>query len=221
MRPAVVVARSSVSPDLGALDDLLARGHAGALDAEACDRCVTLTPAAPGRLRDVAEMLAAQRSAPAVEALLRLPVRTPGVIEGVFQAIAHGVARVREDGRAFERRLALDFRHARARDFSQLLARAHAAATHEPGGAVHFERLTVDERPHYRLRIRPGTWPAGLAGDVQWLHRRLVRLRGTRLWLNGWCFPQDGPVRGPAQTHLVDAWLDWARAQLAKHEAAR
>ncbi len=31
-----------------------------------------------------------------------------------------------------------------------------------------------------------------------------------RLWLDGWCFPVDGPWRAPIQVHLVRAWLGWA-----------
>jgi hypothetical protein len=207
----VAAAEPSVTSDLDTLESLVAQAREGTLSAERCARAVNLATSTPGRRRDVAELLAAQRSAPAVDALLRLPVRTPGVVEGVFQALRQGVARLRPDGEPFPRRLALDFRHARARDFAQLLERAYAVATHDPSTAVAFERLAVDDRPHYRLGVSPGTWPSGLAADVQWLHRRLARLRGTRLWLNGWCFPQDGEVRAPAQTHLVEAWLDWAR----------
>jgi hypothetical protein len=66
------------------------------------------------------------------------------------------------------------------------------------------------------LREGPGTFAGQVAArsqDVQWLHGRLGRLRGTRLWLNGWCFPVDGAWRAPIQVHLVRAWLSWAAGQ--------
>ena len=78
-----------------------------------------------------------------------------------------------------------------------------------------FERLDVGGQPHYRVSLREGRGTlagrvAATAQDVQWLHGRLGRLKGTRLWLNGWCFPVDGPWRAPVQVHLVRAWLSWA-----------
>lgn len=207
--------------ELAELDANLAAALAGSLSADACARCVELASAAPGKMRAVAEALAAQRTAPAVDALLRLPVRTPGVLEGVFQAIRHGVARRRPDTGAFARRLALDFRHGRARDFATIVERAHRAFGADHAEAGRFERLSLDDHPCYRVTVTPGHWPPGLAVDVAWLQRRLGRLRGSRLWLNGWCFPQDGPMPPAAQAHLVDAWLAWACTPRAREGSPR
>jgi hypothetical protein len=130
----------------------------------------------------------------------------------MFQALAHGVVRCRRDGSPCNHMVALDFRHSRARDFSGLLARARMMC----GPA--FERLLVEGRTHYRFSLRAGRGTlagrvAAAAHDLQWLHRRLSRLRGTRLWLNGWCFTAEGAIRPAVQTHLVTAWLGWAAQQ--------
>src|SRR5690606_38426379 len=87
--PAVAAPVASAGLELDELDDLIAMAGRARLTRQACERCVALLAAAPGRTRDVAEALAAQRSAPAVDALLRLPAGTPGRLEGVFQAVRH------------------------------------------------------------------------------------------------------------------------------------
>lgn len=194
------------------LDGLLASSTSAPLSAETCMRMVELVVLAPGRMRRVAEALAAQRSYPAMEALIQLPPNVPGVVEGMFQAFAHGVVRCRLDGSLCNHMIALDFRHSRARDFAGLLTRARAMS----GPA--FERLMVEGRTHYRFSLQAGRGTlagraAAAAHDLQWLHRRLSRLRGTRLWLNGWCFSSEGTVRPAVQTHLVAAWLGWAARQ--------
>jgi len=194
------------------LDGLLASAASSSLSAETCMRMVELVGLAPGRMRRVAETLAAQRSYPAMEALTQLPTHIPGVVEGMYQALAHGVVRCRLDGSPCNHMIALDFRHSRARDFPSLLTRARATS----GPAL--ERLLVEGRTHYRFSLRAGRGTlagrvAAAAHDLQWLHRRLSRLRGTRLWLNGWCFTSEGPVRPAVQTHLVAAWLGWAARQ--------
>ena len=120
--------------------------------------------------------------------------------------------RQRIDGTPCTPMLALDFRHSRARDFDDVIARARSVFGHS------FERLDVEGRTRYRCALWAGRGTlAGRASavshDLQWLHRRLSRLRGTRLWLNGWCF-DDTATMGPAiQVHLVRAWLGWAARQ--------
>jgi hypothetical protein len=194
------------------LDGLLAGAANAPLSADACMQMVELVALVPGRLRRVAETLAAQRSYPAMEALIQLPTHVPGVVEGMYQALAHGVARCRLDGSPCNHMIAIDFRHSRARDFASLLTRARAMS----GPA--FEQLLVEGRTHYRFSLRAGRGTlagrvAAAAHDLQWLHRRLSRLRGTRLWLNGWCFTAEGAVRPAVQTHLVAGWLGWAARQ--------
>jgi hypothetical protein len=192
-----------------ALERLLARAQKGPLTAEECQRLVEHVALVPGRLRPVARALSAQRDAAAVDALLQLPPHVPGVVEGVHGAIAAGVTRRRRDGQPCAPLLAIDFRRSRARGFAEVLARARQAFGPE------LERLDVDGQACYRVTLREGRGTlagrvAAVAQDVQWLHARLGRLKGTRLWLGGWCFPVDGPWRAPIQVHLVRAWLSWA-----------
>ncbi len=197
---------------LAELDGLLRRAEEG-LEPSACVRIVELVDSVPGRMRQAAHALGAQRSPAAVDALLALPPGVPGVVEGLFQAFYRGIRRERPDGGAFAAGLALDFPTSRASSFPETLDRARAAF----GDGL--ERLRVGDKQYFRVRI-PGPDPRDLAGrtarlgeDLPWLHRRLCRLRGTRLWLNGWCFPQDGPMRPAVQTHLVRAWLGWLETQ--------
>jgi hypothetical protein len=192
-----------------ALELLLGRGRRAPLPAEDCQRLLEHVALVPGRLRHVAHALSAQRDAAAVDALLQLPPHVPGVVEGVHAAIAAGVARRRRDGDPCPPLLALDFRRSRAKGFGEVLARAQQAFGPD------LERLDVDGQPCFRVSVREGRGTlagrvAALAQDVQWLHGRLGRLKGTRLWLNGWCFPVDGPWRAPIQVHLLRAWLSWA-----------
>ena len=192
-----------------ALELLLARARRAALTAEDCQRLLEHVTLVPGRLRQVTHALSAQRDAAAVDALLQLPPHVPGVVEGVYAALAAGVARRRRDGEPCPPLLALDFRRSRAKAFAEVLTRAQQVFGPE------LERLDVDGQPTHRVTVREGRGTlagrvAALAQDVQWLHARTGRLKGTRLWLNGWCFPVDGPWRAPIQVHLLRAWLSWA-----------
>lgn len=195
-----------------ALEQLLARARRSALPAEDCQRLVEHVALVPGRLRQVAHALSAQRDPASVDALLQLPPHVPGVVEGVHAAILLGVTRRRRDGQPCPAQLALDFRRSRARAFEEALARAHQVFGPD------LERLDVDGQPCFRVTVTEGRGTlagrvAVIAQDVQWLHARLGRLRGTRLWLGGWCFPVDGPWRAPIQVHLVRAWLQWAASR--------
>ncbi|PCC75781.1 hypothetical protein SAMN02745121_07798 [Nannocystis exedens] len=195
------------------LDALLARGE---LDEPAVARLVALAPRAPGRLRAVVGALAAAGGPAAVAGLLTLP-QVPGALEAVARALARGLTRALPGSAAAPVFFALDFRGSRARPFPDLLRRAQLVAA-DPSGALRLDVLRVDGKPAYRLSFWPDTLPAraraGLAracaADLALLHGRLARLRGTRLWLNGFCFADDGPVSVAAQGHLLAAWLTWS-----------
>lgn len=208
---------------LAELDALLARPD---LDDAAVARLAALVPHVPGRQRPVVAALAALGTPAAVAALLELP-HVPGALEAVSRALAGGLTRdlppplgsapIAAPARApvF---LALDFRGSRARPFPDLLRRAQLLAA-DPGGALRLEVLRVGDRPAYRLSFWPETLAprarAALARasapDLALLHARLARLRGTRLWLNGFCLDPGGRVSPAAQSHLLSAWL--ARAE--------
>jgi hypothetical protein len=182
------------------------------LRADECEQLIADLPLVPGLLRRVVATLATQRDAAAVDALLALPAGAPGVIEALFAAFVAGARRRRPDGSEFPLLLALDFPRSRSPAFADLLARAQASF----GDA--FERLSIGGRACWRIVIAQGRGTlAGRASaaayDLVWLHERLARLRGSRLWLNGWCFTSDGPVRSAAQVHLVRAWLQWAASR--------
>ncbi len=192
-----------------AVELLLSRARRGPLPADDCQRLVEHVGLVPGRLRHVAHALSAQRDAGAIDALLQLPPHVPGVVEGVHAAIVAGASRRRRDGEPCPPLLALDFRRSRAKAFADVLARAQQVFGPD------LEHLDVDGVLCFRLSVRDGRGTlagrvAAAAQDVQWLHGRLGRLKGTRLWINGWCFPVDGPWRAPIQVHLVRAWLSWA-----------
>ncbi|MCA9708542.1 MAG: hypothetical protein KDK70_22020 [Myxococcales bacterium] len=192
-----------------ALDRLLTKARRAPLTAAECQQLVEHVGLVPGRLKPVAHALSAQRDAPAVDALLQLPPHVPGVVEGLHAALLDGVTRRWPSGQACPPLLAIDFRRSRAASFAALVQRARQVF------GTGFERLDVGGQPHYRVSLREGRGTlagrvAATAQDVQWLHGRLGRLKGTRLWLNGWCFPVDGPWRAPVQVHLVRAWLSWA-----------
>lgn len=194
------------------LDGLLSRAGRETLDADACARMVELTGLVPGWMKRVAHALSAQRSAAGVDALRRLQPGVPGVVEGLHQAFAHGVVRVGADGSDAPAMLALDFRRSRSKTFDELLQRAQSVF----GDA--FEVLRVKSKLHYRVSLFGGRGTlagraAAISHDVTWLHGKLARLRGTRLWLNGWCFEADGAFKAPVQAHLVRAWLGWAATQ--------
>lgn len=183
----------------------------GPLGAAACARLAALTAEVPGRARAIASALAAAQSGGAVDALLSLPPTTPGVVEGVYQAIRVGVCRLLGDTVAPEH-LALEFRSSRSRAFPDLLARALAAF---PA----LERLEVAGERWYRIALGPEDDRRALrrrlgghTQDLLYLHGRLGRLRGTRLWLNGWCLPTDGPWTPAHQVHWIRAWIDRALA---------
>jgi len=195
-----------------ALDRLLSRMQRTALPAAECQQLVEHVGLVPGRIKQVAHALGAQRDAAALDALLQLSPGVPGVVEGLHGAMLEGVVRRWPSGRTCPPMLALDFRRSRARAFSSICQRA------EQVFGPDFESLDVDGQLHYRVSVTDG--PGTLAGrvaaksqDIQWLHSRLGRLRGTRLWLNGWCFPVDDAWRAPVQVHLVRAWLSWAASR--------
>ncbi len=194
------------------LERLLARSSRESLSSSQCLAMVEQVRLVPGYARRVAHALSAQRSSAGVEALLALPPHVPGVVEGLYQAVAHGVSRRRADGSACPPLLAMDFRRSRARQAAEMVHRARAVFGES------FETLRVDGTIHYRFSLRQGRGTlAGRASaasrETLWLHGRLSKLRGSRLWLNGWCFPSEGPIRGPIQVHLVRAWFAWAASQ--------
>lgn len=196
---------------------LIARAGRAPLCAEECGRLVGhVLAAAPGLLRPAAHALSAQRDAAAVDALLRLPGTVPGVVEGIYGAVSHGIVRRRQDGTPCPAMLAIDFRRSRAKSFALIFERARRVFG--PG----LEPLLAGTQPHFRFALKQGR--GTLAGrvsaatvDVQWLHARLGRLKGTRLWLNGWRFDADGSIRAAAQVHLVRGWLSWAASQTETH----
>lgn len=201
------------------LDALLARPT---LDDRDIARLAALALLTPGRLRAVVAALAAVDSAAAVDALLTFP-QVPGALEAVARALARGLTRALVPGASGEPPvrapvfLALDFRSSRARPFPDLLRRAQLLAA-TPGDAFRLDVLRVDARPAYRLSFWPDTLAprprAALARaslpDLALLHARLARVRGTRLWLSGFCLDAAGPVSPAAQSHLLRAWLTWS-----------
>lgn len=194
------------------LTHLLSAARRSPWRADECQRAVELIALVPGYVSRVARVLSDQRDAAAVEALLGLPAQVPGVIEGLYGAMNRGVTRQRRDGTPCRAMLALDFRHSRAQFFEDALERAGALF-----GAA-FEHLSVGGKPHYRVVLGQGRGTlagraAAASHDILWLHTHLGRLQGTRLWLNGWCFPAKGPLRAPVQVHLVRGWLGWAASQ--------
>ncbi len=197
------------------LDGLLALGRSSSLAPEACRRITELAPAVPGRLRRIVEALGHQGDAPAVDALLALPASAPGTVEALFGALRRGVVRRTDEGHEFPHMLALEFRSSKSRRFPGLLA--HASAAFGP----RLERIRVDARLHYRFALierrcedlaalREQAAPIEL--DVEHLHRELARLRGVRLWLNGWCFDDRSNIAPKLRTPLLRAWFQWACA---------
>lgn len=208
-----------MADSLAMLDALLGRSEP--LDADECLALIEALHDAPGRMRRVVERLSGQRDAAAVEALLRLPTGTSGVVEGLFAALRRGVARTRVDGQAGERMVAIEFRRSEARRFATVLERTeaafgpelehlrgHTSATRH-GGPIYrvalFERRPV--RPSLRRRVREH------ALELEHLHRSLLRLRGVRVWFNGWSFDDHSSLRPPARVPLLRAWLDWASSE--------
>ncbi|MCB9702395.1 MAG: hypothetical protein H6711_10910 [Myxococcales bacterium] len=188
---------------------------AAPLDAATCARLVALARALPGRQRAIVAHLAGARRSPAIDALIELSPGLPGVVEGVYHALRLGLTRELGERPAPEH-LALEFRASRAHDFEGLLTHAEAAFPE------HLERLEIDGKPWHRLALwGPLEGRHGLrrvllehGGDLVYLHRKLARLRGARLWLNGWRFESDGAWTVAHQVHLVQAWIDHA-TQLA------
>ena len=191
---------------------LIERARRRPLSPQECQRLVgQVLSAAPGLLKPAAHALSAQRDAAAVDALLSLPPTVPGVVEGLYHALSSGVRRRRRDDTECRAMLAMDFRRSRSRGFQEILDRARRVFPQ-------LEQLQIGNRTQYRFRLEEGR--GTLAGrvaaatvDVQWLHQRLAKLKGSRLWLNGWRFDAEGPVRPPAQVHLVRGWLSWAASQ--------
>jgi hypothetical protein len=106
--------------------------------------------------------------------------------------------------------LALEFRSSSARRFPLLVERASAAFG--PGlerirveGKLHYRFALLDDGPELRRRA------AAVELDVEALHRDLERLRGVRVWINGWCFADDSAIAPRSRAALVRAWFDWAR----------
>jgi hypothetical protein len=199
---------------LAQLDALLLHARTNPLDANACAMLLELSAALPGRRPRVVDVLRRQRDPVAIDSLLALPSRTPGVVEGVFAGLRDGVARPRADGSAFPRMLALEFRSSKARRFPALVERATAAF------GAKLERLRVADTLVYRFAMfEPAEAPTlselvrPLALDIEGIHRDLLRLRGVRLWLNGWCFDDGSPLRPPVRVPLLRGWLDWATSK--------
>lgn len=202
------------------LEGLLARAGRESLDAHACARMVELTGLVPGWIKRVAHALSAQRSSAAVDALRRMQPGVPGVVEGLYHAFAHGIVKARADGSEAPVMLSLDFRRSRSKGFEDLLERAQAVF------ADGFEALTVSNKLHYRIGLFGGRGTlagraAAISNDLTWLHGKLARLKGTRLWLNGWSFESSGAFKAPVQAHLVGGWLSWAATQTHTISAAR
>jgi hypothetical protein len=210
------------------LDGMLALARTGTLPADGCRRLLELAPEVPGRARQIVDALARQCDAAAVDALLELPPHTPGIIEGLFAALRHGVVRRSDDGHEFPHMLALEFRSSPSRRFPALLARASAAFGSE------LERIRVDGRLHYRFvlieqlannqlladagaSLRERATPVEL--DIEQLHRDLARLKGVRLWLNGWCFDDRSKLATRARTPLLRAWFEWVHTDAAQPRA--
>jgi hypothetical protein len=217
-----------------ALDALLAASDPPT-DA-ACSALAALAAQVPGRRRQVAAALGRAASSAAVDALLALPPASPGVLEALHRCFARGVRRdmplragskghVLQDSEPANAPmllapplLALDFRGSRASRFPELVRRAQALGQ-APG--AHFEALDLDGKRRYRLafwpdRVPPLALAAALRAshlDLVWLHARLVKLQGTRLWLSGWSFDGHGPHSPTLQSHLLQAWL-----QFTEHE---
>ncbi|PRP99057.1 hypothetical protein ENSA5_28990 [Enhygromyxa salina] len=195
------------------LDGLLALADAGTLDAPACGQLLELSALVPGRLRRVVDTLSRQRHAAAVDVLLGLPADTRGIIEALFSALRHGVTRTRPDGAAFPAMMALEFRTSTSRRFPALRERASAAFGRDlerirVGGKLHYRLALIDDptrEPSLSARVAP------LELDIERLHQDLARLRGVRLWLNGWCFDDHSNIRAPARAPLLRGWLEWAR----------
>ncbi len=224
---------ASPAEALLALDALLAAADPPS-DA-ACGRLAALAVLVPGRSRQVAAALGRAATSAAVDALLTLPPAAPGVLEALHRCFARGVRRnlaiepcpeghVLPDSEQTSPAqlapalLALDFRGSRASRFPELVRRAQALGQ-APGAA--FEALDVDGKRRYRLafwpdRAPPLTLAAALRSshlDLVWLHARLGRLQGTRLWLSGWCFDGHGPHSPTTQSHLLQAWLHFAEQE--------
>ncbi len=201
--------RTEAMQTLGAL---LSKAEREPLVPSACAEMVDLAGLVPGWVKRVAHALSAQRSAAGVDALCRLQPGIPGVVEGLHQAFAHGVVRARADGSESPVVLAVDFRRSRARTFDELVQRGQAVF------GDGFEALRVEGKLHYRISVFGGRGTlagraAAVSNDLTWLHGKLARFKSTRLWINGWAFPSDGPFKAPVQVHLVRAWLSWAATQ--------
>lgn len=200
------------------LDGLLALAELEALGARSCRRLVELVAMAPGRTRRVVSRLSSQRDAAAVDALLALPPATSGVVEGLFRALRAGVRRCFAD-RWAPHMLALEFPTSTSKRFPVVRERAIA------GFGAGLERLEVAGKLRYRVAVFPARVgvDAGSAGarrrlaawafELEGLLRDLRRLRGVRLWLNGWRFDDDAPVAATARLALMRAWFEWAQAE--------
>ena len=227
--PPVAVEPPDAATALSALDARLAAGDPS--DA-ACAELAALALRVPGRQRQVAAALGRAASSAAVDALLTLPPAAPGVLEALHRCFSRGVRRRLSPETCLQGHvpltslddapplLALEFRGSRARGFPDLVRRAQALAT---GAGAELRALAVAGKPHYRLafwpdRVAPRVFAADLGAahlDLVWLHARLARLQGTRLWLSGWRFDANGPLGPSGQALLLQGWLRWAETELS------
>jgi hypothetical protein len=113
--------------------------------------------------------------------------------------------------------VAIEFRRSEARRFTSVLERSEAAF----GGELEHLRGTTQRAPIYRVALferrpaRPSLRRrvSERALELEHLHRSLLRLRGVRVWLNGWSFDDHSSLRPPSRVALLRAWLDWACAE--------
>ena len=134
------------------------------------------------------------------------------MVEGTYRGLKQGLVRTWPNGESgvefsAPRRLALEFPRSRARRFPELLARTQAMANR---GEAELVALDVSGRRRYRLLIVP-TQATATAGEARWVHAACDRLKGVRVWFNGWPVDTDGPWSLRTRQLLLDAWLQAAR----------
>jgi len=199
------------------IERLVEQANQHTLAPNQCLRLAGLTSIVPGRLEVAAKTLVKQGTASAVDALLQLPQDHACRREGIAKTIAQGVCRETESGDSFPRMLALEFRTSRSPNFPRLLQRAQAsfgpalAPLKTPRHLIyrilfHFgdpqwkttRSLTIPRLPTDELQ--------SLLAEFLWLLPRLIRFRGTQLWINGWCFSSDGPLSSGDLIYFASSW---------------